>query len=128
LVRTNHRVVGDNAEDVALGYLRQRGLIPVQRNFSCRFGELDLIMREADCLVIVEVRFRNNRSLVRAEQTIDQRKQAKIIRTAALFLAWNERFAALPVRFDVVGIDTDTSGKQTIRWLRDAFRPGDNRL
>jgi putative endonuclease len=108
--------------------LRQRGLIPVQRNFSCRFGELDLIMREADCLVIVEVRFRNNRSLVRAEQTIDQRKQAKIIRTAALFLAWNERFAALPVRFDVVGIDTDTSGKQTIRWLRDAFRPGDNRL
>lgn len=85
-------------------------------------------MRDGRCLAVIEVRYRTARSLVAAEQTVDQRKQAKIIRTAALFLAWNDRFATLPLRFDVVGIDTDAQGIPTIRWIRDAFRPGNNRL
>lgn len=105
-----------------------RGLVPLRRNFRCRLGEIDLIMRDKECLVIVEVRYRNVRSLVTAEQTIDNRKQAKLIRTAAMFLAWNERFASMPLRFDVVGIDADADGEQTINWIRDAFRPGDARL
>lgn len=105
-----------------------RGLVPVRRNFRCRLGELDLIMRDDDCLVIVEVRYRNARSLVAAEQTIDYRKQAKIIRTAAMFLAWNDGFATMPMRFDVVGIDVDADGEQAVNWIRDAFRPGDARL
>ena len=102
--------------------------MPVRRNFRCRLGELDLIIRDDDCLVIVEVRYRNVRSLVTAEQTIDHHKQAKIVRTAAMFLAWNERYASLPMRFDVVGIDVDANGEQSINWIRDAFRPGDARL
>jgi len=83
-------------------------------------------MRDASCLVVIEVRYRSDRSFVTAEQTIDRRKQSKIIRTAGLFLAWNQRYAALPVRFDVIGINADANGKQTIRWLRDAFRPAGN--
>lgn len=102
--------------------------MPLRRNFRCRLGELDLIMRDDDCLVVVEVRYRSMRSLVAAEQTIDYRKQAKIIRTAAMFIAWNERFASMPMRFDVVGIDDDADGERTINWIRDAFRPGDARL
>ena len=128
MVRTDNRVVGDSAENLAHRYLKQRGLIPIQQNFSCRLGELDLIMLDGNCLVIVEVRFRGERSLVTAERTIDRRKQAKIIRTAAMFLAWNDRYASLPLRFDVVGIDRDPDGTQTVRWIRDAFRPGDSRL
>lgn len=85
-------------------------------------------MRDANCLVIIEVRYRGERSFVTAEQTIDRRKQAKIIRATGLFLAWNQRYATLPVRFDVVGIDADSNGRKTIRWLRDAFRPSDNQL
>ena len=128
MVQADNRALGDSAENLAFDYLKMRGLIPLRRNFRCRLGEIDLIMRDQNCLVIVEVRYRSVRSLVAAEQTIDNRKQAKLIRTAAMFLAWNERFAAMPMRFDVVGIDADADGEQTINWIRDAFRPGDARL
>lgn len=128
MVRTDKRVVGDNAESLAQRFLQQKGLTPVQQNFQCRLGELDLIMQDGDCLVVIEVRYRNHRSFVAAGLTIDSRKQQKIIRTTALFLAWNERFASCPVRFDVVGIDADARGDTSIDWIRDAFRPADARL
>jgi len=128
VVRTDTRVVGADAENVAYRYLKQHGLTPVRRNFQCRLGELDLIMRDGRCLVVVEVRFRGSRSFVTAGLTIDNRKQQKIIRTTAMFLAWNERFANNPIRFDVVGINTDADGDTTIEWIRDAFRPTDSRL
>lgn len=128
MVPADNRALGDSAENLAFDFLKQRGLVPLQRNFRCRLGELDLVMRDEDCLVIVEVRYRNARSLVAAEQTIDYRKQAKLIRTAAMFIAWNERFATMPMRFDVVGIDANADGAQTINWIRDAFRPGNARL
>jgi len=128
VVRANTRVVGADAERLANRYLEQQGLTTVRRNFHCRLGELDLIMQDDQCLVIIEVRFRSSKSFVSAELTIDRRKQQKIIRTTALFLAWNERFAEMPVRFDVVGIDVDATGESTIRWIRDAFRPFDSSL
>jgi len=128
VVRTNKRVVGDAAEDLAYRYLKQRGLIPVRRNFACRLGELDLIMLDQQCLVIVEVRFRSSTSFVNAQLTIDYRKQRKIVRTTSMFLAWNKRFCEMPIRFDVVGVDTDESGETTINWISDAFRPAGNKL
>ena len=128
MVRTDTRVVGADAENFAHRYLKQQGLIPVRRNFRCRLGELDLIMQDGRCLVIVEVRCRGSKSFVTAGLTIDHRKQQKIIRTTAMFLAWNGRFANNPIRFDVIGIDTDKHGTQTIEWIKDAFRPSDSKL
>ncbi len=128
MVRTSNRAIGDEAENLAFRYLKQHGLTPVHRNFACRLGELDLIMRDESCLIIVEVRFRNHRSFVPAELTVDRRKQSKIIRTAAMFLAWNDRFASMPLRFDVVAIDADAHGEKTVKWIRDAFRPTNARL
>ena len=128
MVRTDTRIVGADAEYLAEHFLLQKGLTPVQRNFRCRLGELDLIMQDGRCLVVVEVRSRNSKSFVPARLTIDRRKQQKIVRTAALFLAWHERFSGYAVRFDVVGIDVDASGAATIDWLRDAFRPANANL
>jgi len=128
VVRTDTRVVGADAENIAFRYLKQQGLIPVRRNFQCRLGELDLIMQDERCLVIVEVRFRGSNSFVAAGLTVDRRKQQKIIRTTAMFLAWNERFANSPIRFDVLGINADAHGEQTIEWIKDAFRPTDSKL
>jgi len=85
-------------------------------------------MRDDNCLVIVEVRYRGNNSLVSAGLTIDRRKQQKLIRTTALYLAWNPRFADHTVRFDVIGIDRNADSKTTIEWIRDAFRPVDASL
>ncbi len=123
MVRTDTRVVGADAENIAFRYLKRQGLIPVRRNFQCRLGELDLIMQDERCLVIVEVRFRGSNSFVAAGLTVDRRKQQKIIRTTAIFLAWNERFANSPIRFDVLGINADAHGEQTIEWIKDVFRP-----
>lgn len=128
MVRTANRALGDIAENLAFRYLKQHGLTPVHRNFACRLGELDLVMRDESCLIIVEVRFRSHRSLVPAELTVDRRKQSKIMRTAAMFLAWNERFASMPLRFDIVAVNADAHGETTIKWIRDAFRPADNKL
>lgn len=128
MVRRDTRLVGTAAEQLAFRYLRDQGLVPVQRNFRCRLGELDLIMRQHRCLVVVEVRARSATSFVPARLSIDRRKQQKIIRTTALFLAWNERYSRFPVRFDVVGVDADGRGETTIDWVQDAFRPVDSSL
>ena len=87
-----------------------------------------MIMLDDDCLVFVEVRYRSRNRFARAGSTVDARKQAKIIRTAALFLSKRSRFANCTVRFDVVGIDADARNGDTIEWIRDAFRPTDSSL
>lgn len=85
-------------------------------------------MRDERCLVFVEVRYRNAGSLAAAGHTVDARKQRKLIRTAALYLARKPAYATLPVRFDVVAIDVDARGRKRLDWIRDAFRPADSSL
>lgn len=93
------------------------------RNFRCRSGEIDLIMLDRDCLAFVEVRCRRSSRFVAPADTVDYRKQRKLILTAAIFLARERRYATLRVRFDVIAIDGDD-----VRWIRDAFRPDDTAL
>jgi putative endonuclease len=85
-------------------------------------------MRDGQCLVIVEVRYRAGRRLTPAHLTVDRRKQQKLERTAAMFLARHRDLAAAPLRFDVVAIDVDGGGRKTVNWIRDAFRPSDSSL
>ena len=128
MVRRNTRTVGADAELLAGRFLIGQGLTNVTRNFRCRLGEIDLIMRDGDCVVIAEVRYRGGKRPTRAGLTVDARKQRKLIRTAALFLSKRPQFADCPVRFDVVAIDMDARYGETIEWIRDAFRPGDASL
>lgn len=128
MVRANTRAIGANAERLAARYLTRKGLISVTQNFNCRLGEIDLIMTDDDCLVFVEVRYRSHNRFSRAGVTVDARKQKKLIRTAALFLARRAQFANSPVRFDVVAIDADANNDESIEWIRDAFRPSDSSL
>lgn len=118
--------VGKRAEQLAFDYLIDQGLFPVARNFYCRGGEIDLIMLDDDCLIFVEVRFRMTDAFARAIDTVDARKQRKIIRTAAMFLARNHRFGNTIMRFDVVAIEGTEPA--TIDWLKDAFRPNNSTL
>ena len=85
-------------------------------------------MRDGDCLVFIEVRYRAMNRFARASLSVDRHKQRKIIRTAALFLTRRAAYANSKVRFDVVAIDADACGEQTIEWIRDAFRPTDSSL
>ena len=94
----------------------------IERNYRCRFGEIDLIMREPGCLVFVEVRYRGSASFSSPLLTVDARKQAKIRRSASAWLASRPHFADESVRFDVVAIAGTTDAPLTIQWVRDAFR------
>ena len=122
MVRGNSRSIGASAEQLAFKYLRKRGLRPVNRNFCCRSGEVDLIMLDAAVLVFVEVRCRSDTRFVQPQLTVDRRKQRKLINTAAVFLAKNNAFRESVCRFDVVGIDWPKAGGARINWIRDAFR------
>ena len=71
MVRADTRTLGDHAEQFVLGFLKNKGLRPVTRNYRCRHGEVDLIMLDGDCLVFVEVRYRSSRSFAQAALTVD---------------------------------------------------------
>ena len=118
--------VGRRAEQSAFEFLLLRGLTPVARNFHTRGGEIDLIMLDRGCLAFIEVRFRASTRFAEASHTVDKLKQGKIIRTAALFVARNRRFATSIMRFDVVAVVG--SDDCHIEWISDAFRPGNSTL
>jgi putative endonuclease len=113
--------VGRDAERYAFRYLLARDFKPVARNFRCRSGEIDLIMLDNDCLTFIEVRYRASAAFSSASDTVDARKQRKIIRTAALFVARNRRYATFTMRFDVVAIEGIED--LTLHHIADAFRP-----
>ena len=113
------REKGAVAEERALAHLRDRGLSLVTRNWNCRMGELDLIMRDGNELVIVEVRSRANPEFGTAAESITATKCQRITRAARLYLQRNPREAQRPVRFDVVALNGDGEPE----WIRDAFRP-----
>ena len=128
MVRKSARSVGRQAEQLVERYLSEQGLCTIARNFYCRMGEIDLVMRDTDFLVFVEVRFRSANRLTSARSTVDGRKRQRLIKTAAMYLAANPRYANCVMRFDIVGVDRNSDGSQRIHWVRDAFRPTNSSL
>jgi putative endonuclease len=108
--------IGRAAEDAAVAFLESHGLAVLLRNFRRRAGELDVVARERDTLVIVEVRTRSGELFGGAGASVDFRKQAKLRRAAAQLLQQRKDLAALRVRFDVIAIDS-----KGIEWIKHAF-------
>jgi putative endonuclease len=123
VVRRDTRAVGVAAEQLAYDYLQGRGLKPVERNYRCRHGEIDLVMLDDGCLVFVEVRYRSRGAVARAAVTVDRQKQTRLIRTAEMFLATRPRYSSCAAWFDVIGVDGRGTGRRTVEWIRDAFNP-----
>lgn len=121
--RTLAQITGGNAERRALKFLRKNGLILICKNFRCRLGEIDLIMLDGQCVVIVEVRYRQSSHFATAAESIDRRKQGKLMRTAAMFLGSQPKYSSHPVRFDVIAFDQVQDHECKLQWIRDAFRP-----
>lgn len=108
--------LGGDAERMAAAYLQQQGLILVTSNYRCRFGEIDLIMRDGKALVFVEVRLRSNASFGGAGMSITAAKQQKLTRTAEHYL---QQHGDAACRFDAVLMDKPST--QHIEWIRNAF-------
>lgn len=81
---------GIEGENLALSFLEKQGLTLVERNWHCRYGELDLVMKEGAVYVFVEVKYRKNDQFGGAINSISSAKCAKLMRTAELYLQTNQ--------------------------------------
>lgn len=118
---TSKQVSGQLAEDFAQRHLQKHGLRLLHRNWTCRSGELDLVMLDGDTVVFVEVRYRRHVAWGGALESVDLRKQQKLIKAAQLFLLKESRWARHPCRFDVVAIAGTAGTAEQPNWIRNAF-------
>jgi putative endonuclease len=109
---------GREAETLAWEYLQTRGLRLLQRNYRSRRGEIDLVLQDQDSLVFVEVRYRRESRFGSGAESVDRRKQSKLIACAQHYMQAYPGMARQPCRFDVVSVG---GHGDSIEWIRDAF-------
>jgi len=107
---------GEAAENLAAAFLLREGLTLVERNFHCRFGEIDVIARDGATLVFVEVRMRTSERFGGAAGSITAAKRARLLRTARLYLGTEPRVPAC--RLDVL---LDNGNDNAIELLKNAI-------
>lgn len=114
------RVAGDRFEQRARSALEKAGLTLLAANYTTRHGEIDLVMREADTIVFVEVRYRVRAARGDALASITPTKQSRLIRAASLWLSAHPRDGQRPCRFDVVCYDGPEDAAR-MQWHKAAF-------
>lgn len=117
---------GRAVESHVAEYLEKQGFQLLHRNFRSRLGEIDLIGMHQNQLLFVEVRFRQNKRYGTAAESVDFRKQQKLIKAARFFLLTHPKMANCACRFDVVAVtlgrDTDPGDPALeIDWIKNAF-------
>ena len=112
--RTSAQASGGAAEEAAANFLVRKGLEIVARNYRTRLGEIDLVARDGDTLVFVEVRMRSGQGFGGARASVDAGKQRRLVAAARQFLS--RLGSEPPCRFDVVTVEAGSP-----RWLRAAF-------
>ena len=116
------KVSGQEYEERAAEWLHDQGLAVLARNFRARTGEIDIIAREHQTLVFVEVRVRHNPHFASAAASVTRAKQMRVVRTAQWYLQTRPALARLPCRFDVIAFQSPESGNAPgIHWIRGAF-------
>ena len=114
-----HLKLGSDAEKIAEIFLQQKGLILVKRNFRCKHGEIDLIMRDGKALVFIEVRLRSHGGYVGyggAAMSINHAKQHKLTCTAEFYLQVN---GSAECRFDAILMQS--ADINAVEWIKNAF-------
>ncbi len=98
----NQREVGTRQESRAAEYLETLGYQILERNFRCRFGEIDVIAKQGDTYVFIEVKYRTGRTAGDPASAVDGKKQKKISKTADYYRMLHRIPGDMPCRFDVV--------------------------
>ena len=120
------KILGKKGEDIALNYLTEKGYELVARNYRfSRYGELDLVMKDGNYLVFIEVRTKKNKLYGSPLETIDYDKRRQIEKMAQLFLVKEKLSQDTFCRFDAIGIILPDKGEPEIEHIQDAFIIGD---
>lgn len=114
--RINRRQTGTRYEDLAAAFLESEGYRILERNYRDRLGEIDIIAKDGDYLVFVEVKYRRDTKKGYPEEAVSTKKQQRIRHTALWYLYRHGYSEETPCRFDAVSI----TGER-VRVIRDAF-------
>jgi putative endonuclease len=112
--------LGEQTEVIACDFLKTKGMKYIEKNFHSRFGEIDLIMKDHDVLVFVEVRYRKSSHYGSAAESISSAKKKKLIKTALFYLHRHQLSEKIASRFDVVTIHGSLLNME-IEWFPQAF-------
>lgn len=115
-LRPSTKETGTKAEDLACEHLKKRRIEILSRNFRSRFGEIDIIAKEKNCILFVEVKFRKSNTHGEPFESVTHLKQRKIIQTAQYYLMQHDNFTDFDYRFDVISIHD-----KRVTWLKNAF-------
>ena len=113
------RGTGNFGEELTERYLRKRWYRILERQYRCRFGEIDLIARKGGILCFVEVKTRSSAAMGLPRDAVDLRKQQRLRKTAALYLS--EKGLDCPIRFDVAEVYLEEGKAPRIEYLESAF-------
>ncbi len=121
LFKKNNRahLKGNKEEQMAIKFLKKKGLKLIQANYHSRFGEIDIIMWEKKELVFIEVKARKENAQVSAIESITTSKINKITKTAQIYLQTLETIPSC--RFDVVAVTNYKDNKSDINWVKNAW-------
>ncbi|MBI5846374.1 MAG: YraN family protein [Nitrospirae bacterium] len=110
--------LGRKGEDLAAALCKEKGLTVIEKNFRTPFGEIDLIAKDGNIIVFIEVKTRTGDAYGAPFEAVTSRKRAKITKVAMSYL---KRFRKeVPARFDVISISMK-NGKPDLEYIQDAF-------
>ena len=111
--------IGRKGEELALRFLKKRGYQIIERNYVCKMGEMDIIARDRDILVFVEVKTRTSTTFGPPQLAVNPKKQSQMSKVALYFLK-EKKLEDVKARFDVVAILLGARGEE-IELIKDAF-------
>jgi putative endonuclease len=112
--------LGKSGEDLACRELQRLGYAILARRYRTRYGEIDIVARDGDTVVFVEVKARTTDRYGEPAEAVTLHKQARIAAMAEDFLA-RRRLAGAPCRFDVVAVTFGEAGRLKVEVVRSAF-------
>ena len=119
MISTNKQI-GRRGEDLAVEFLKENGYQILEKNFSTKLGEIDIIAQDHDTISFIEVKSRTDSTRGSPLEAITPFKRRKLSQAALLFLKQRNLFEA-KARFDVITIEKDALGQPTISFYKDAF-------
>lgn len=119
MVRSSN--TGNNGEAIACRYLITHGLELIEANYACKFGEIDLVMKQQERLIFVEVKTRKSTNFGSPLDFISKSKQKRIVTTAIHYVKKHRNYEKAPLRFDAVGILLQNGDPIHIDWVENAF-------
>jgi len=108
--KTQKRIFGDRGESISCGYLKNNGYEILNRNYSCKFGEVDIIAKKNETIVFVEVKTRKNNYFGEPQEFVDYRKLERMNMAVDCFINYANIEDSYNIRIDVIEILFDSAG------------------